>query len=125
MAAVSESWQSGSSMKYRLKHVPDGCSVQIDGLNAFEPIVVKSVSEIVSHFCRDIASAHSLVSHSCDKRFTPSTYLEEISGGYEVGWYDRFRCHRQQYSDLAEAATDYLLFSFGRGRLGFTDNRSQ
>jgi len=112
-------------MKCRLTHVPEGCSVQIDGLNTFQPIVVKSVNEIVSHFRRDITSAHNLVTHSCDKRFTPSTCLEEVSGSFEVGWYDKSRCHGRQFSDLAEAATDYLLFSFGRGRLGFTDSRSQ
>lgn len=111
-------------MKYRLEHVPGGCSVQVDGLSTFHAIAVKSVNEIVSHFRRNSASARNLVAHSCDKRFTPSTYLEEVNGGYEVGWYDKSRSHYRQYSDLAEAAADYLLFSFGRGRLGFPESRS-
>lgn len=105
-------------MKYRLNDVPAGCSVQTDGLSMFCAIATKSVNEIVSHFQRDPQSASDLVTHSCDKRFTPSNYLEEVSGGYRVGWYGKCRQHEQSFSDLAEAAADYLLFSFGRGRLG-------
>jgi hypothetical protein len=108
-------------MKYRLEHVPGGCSVQVDGLSKFRAIAVKSVDEIVSYFRRNSTSGSDLVTHSCDKRFTPSTYLEEVKGGYEVGWYDKSRRHDRQFSDLAEAAADYLLFSFGRGRLGLPD----
>lgn len=105
-------------MTFHLEDVPTGCSVQADGLSVFCAIAAKSVNEIVSHFRRDAQSASDLLRHSCDKRFTPSTYLEEVSGGYKVGWYDKCRQHEQTFSDPAEAAADYLLFSFGRGRLG-------
>ena len=105
-------------MKYQLEEAPSGCSRQIDGLRDFDALAKESVHQIVSHFRLDIDSANDLLSQSCDKRFTPSTYLEEVSGRYKVGWYDESREHERSFSDLAEAAADYLLFSFGRGRLG-------
>lgn len=60
----------------------------------------------------------ALISESYDKRFTPSSFIMENSGGFRVGWFTRnakYECVRE-FTDLADAATDYLLFSLGKGR---------
>lgn len=43
--------------------------------------------------------------------------MEEIGGRFRVGWFDRDRQAVRVFDTLAEAVTDYLLFSFGKGRL--------
>jgi len=56
---------------------------------------------------------------SYDKRFSPSSFIvEEGVGLFRVGWYSTdlgYECVKD-FSSLADAATDYLLFSLGKGR---------
>lgn len=62
--------------------------------------------------------AQRLLLDSYDKRSTPSTFIVEERSGFKVGWFSsnlRYECVRQ-FSNLADAATDYLLFSLGKGR---------
>ena len=70
------------------------------------------------YFRNNPQTAKALLDESYDKRYSPSTFLTEAGDGFAVGWFAR-RAGRQcvrQFSDLAEAATDYLLFSLGKGR---------
>jgi hypothetical protein len=63
-------------------------------------------------------SAKDLLRESSDKRFTPSSFIIEESDGFRVGWFSS-RLERKcvkQFRSLADAATDYLLFSLGKGR---------
>lgn len=61
-------------------------------------------------------SADRLLRYSYDKRCTPSTFIEEVNGGFRVGWYSsQYECMRE-FSNMPDAATDYLLFSLGKGR---------
>jgi hypothetical protein len=55
---------------------------------------------------------------SYDRRCSHSTFMSEEVGGYLVGWYSRHAgfLSQRRFSDLADAATDYLLFSLGKGR---------
>jgi hypothetical protein len=75
-------------------------------------------SEIAQYFREHPETARALMSESCNKHFTPSTFLGERPAGFMVGWCDRearYVCV-QQFSNLPDAATDYLLFSLGKGR---------
>jgi hypothetical protein len=60
----------------------------------------------------------ALLMESYDKRFTPSTFISERGDGFDVGWFTREAGYQvvQTFSSLADAATDYLLFSLGKGR---------
>jgi hypothetical protein len=61
--------------------------------------------------------AKRLLQQSYDKRYAPSTFIEETADGYQVGWFDHQRKHLQHFAEFSQAAADYLLFSFGKGRL--------
>jgi len=74
-------------------------------------------AEIVTFFRSDPSAASRVLDQSYDKRYTPSTFVEEVEGGYRAGWFDGARKHIRKFSGLSEAAADYLLFSYGRGRL--------
>lgn len=57
------------------------------------------------------------LNESYDKRFTPSSFIEKQGKVFRVGWFTndaKYRCV-QEFSNLADAATDYLLFSPGKG----------
>ncbi|HLX82720.1 MAG TPA: hypothetical protein VKR59_02410 [Terriglobales bacterium] len=97
---------------------PEGFSVQRIGISS-----AIAVSELpagdISHYFRehpDIAGA--LLGESYDKRYTPSTFFEEKGNRFRVGWFTRNATYLcvQEFSTLADAATDYLLFSLGKGR---------
>jgi hypothetical protein len=73
---------------------------------------------IAAYFRERLDLADRLVAESEDKRFTPSTFITQAGDEYKVDWCTRrghYECV-QTFSDLADAATDYLLFSLGRGR---------
>jgi len=76
-------------------------------------------SEIAKYFRDHPETAEALLTESYDKRFTPSTFIvQEDAGLFRVGWFSStagYECVRD-FSDLADAATDYLLFSLGRTR---------
>jgi len=63
-------------------------------------------------------TARALLGESYDKRFTPSSFIAEEGEGFRVGWFTRdAKCECiQEFSDLADTATDDLLFSLGKGR---------
>jgi hypothetical protein len=73
-------------------------------------------TEIAKYFREHPEVADRLLSESCDKRFSPSSFISEEGVGFSVGWYSSgYMCVRK-FSNLADAATDYLLFSLGKGR---------
>ena len=74
--------------------------------------------EIVACFRNEPEIAEGLLSESYDKGCSPSTFITEVTDGYSVGWFSSetgCQCERR-FSNLAGAATDYLLFSLGKGR---------
>jgi len=76
-------------------------------------------SEIANYLHEHPETARALLSESQDKRFTPSSFISEEADGFRVGWLTRdAKCKCvQKFTDLPDAATDYLLFSLGKGRL--------
>jgi len=73
-------------------------------------------AEIAAYFRQNPDVADELLVESYDKRYTPSTFLSEDGDGYRVGWWaNGYKCEIR-FTDLADAATDFLLFSLGRER---------
>ena len=74
--------------------------------------------QIAAHFRSHPRIADALLLESCDKRFSPSSFIREDGDGFYVGWYSRSGGYavERRFSNLADAATDYLLFSLGKGR---------
>jgi hypothetical protein len=97
---------------------PTGFSVQRIRLTDANAIADRPPPDIATYFREHPEDAQSLLVESSDKRFTPSSFIEEKGGEFRVGWFSsRFEheCTRQ-FSNLPDAATDYLLFSLGKGR---------
>ena len=75
-------------------------------------------AEIAAYFRSHPHAAEQLFNESGDKRVSPSTFIEDYSSGYRVGWLSadcNYECEAQ-FDNLADAATDYLLFSLGKAR---------
>lgn len=69
--------------------------------------------------------ARQLLDESYDKRFTPSFFIEENSGGFSVGWFSVPRGYEcvKRFSNLADAATDYLYILLGQSSMDSARNR--
>ena len=98
---------------------PKGFRVQHIGVRAAKAISDLPASDIARYLREHPETTKALLSESYDKRFTPSSFiLDEGDGLFRVGWYASdtgYECVTD-FSDLADAATDYLLFSLGKGR---------
>jgi len=97
---------------------PEGFRVQRIGVTAAKAVSDLPSSEIARYLRDHPETARALLSESYDKRFTPSSFIAEEADRFRVGWFTRdakYECV-QEFSDLADAATDYLLFSLGKGR---------
>lgn len=74
-------------------------------------------AEIVKYFEANPERAMDVIGESADKRFMPTTFIERRPDGYRVGWLSNCRMQRVQVlTNKADAVTDYLLFSLGKGR---------
>ena len=75
-----------------------------------------SAQQIAAFFRDNPSVANQLLTESCDKRYSPSTFIAGEGDEYSVGWYSNgYECEKR-FPTLADAATDYLLFSLGRER---------
>lgn len=95
---------------------PDGFRVQRIRASAAMAIAEYVPAAIAAYFREHPAVANDLLMESSDKRCSPSTFIVEEEGGFCVGWYSQGYLSVQHFSNLADAATDYLLFSLGKGR---------
>jgi hypothetical protein len=97
---------------------PEGFTIQRIGINVAIAVSELPAGDIAKYFCEHPEIAGALLGESYDKRFTPSSSIEEKGNGFRVGWFTReakYQCV-QEFSTLADAATDYLLFSLGKRR---------
>jgi hypothetical protein len=97
---------------------PPDFRVQRIGVSDALAVAELRPDQIADHFRKRPWTADALLQESYDKRYSPSTYLMEQNDEFSVGWCSRktgYQCERR-FSDLADAATDYLLFSLGKGR---------
>jgi|WetSurMetagenome_2_1015567.scaffolds.fasta_scaffold278239_2 hypothetical protein len=104
-------------MPYETIQLPVGYRPQILGLNYFQSIVELPPVDIVAYFRANPGAVEKVLEQCSDKRYTPSTAITQLGDLYKVGWFEtsgwRFV---YEFKDLSEAVTDYLLFSFGKGR---------
>ena len=97
---------------------PEGFSSQRIQSSDANAIAHLAPADVVEYFRDHPETAEALLHESSDKRFTPSSFIVQASNGFEVGWFTRnaeYECVRT-FTTLADAATDYLLFSLGKGR---------
>jgi|GEM_PF-2369305 len=97
---------------------PEEFTIQRVRLAAAKGLAGLQPAHIAAYFRDHPEQAKDLLSESYDKRFTPSSFMTERSGSYQVGWFSKraeYMCVRQ-FSNLDDAATDYFLFSLGKGR---------
>ena len=105
---------------------PEGFKIQRVGIVAAKGVADLPPAEIASYFRDHPDIAKDLLNESYDKRYTPSTYITEEGSGFSVGWLSRSQAERKcdrSFSNLADAATDYLLFSLGKGRWNDPENQ--
>lgn len=95
---------------------PQNFAVQKIGITAANAILHLPASEIAAYFRHNPSVAGQLLTESYDKRYSPSTFIVEDGDEYRVGWYSNgYECEKR-FANLADAATDYLLFSLGKDR---------
>lgn len=97
---------------------PANFSVQRLGITSAESIFHLPHLEIAAYLREHPSVANDLLNESYDKRYSPSAFIAEEGDEYRVGWWSMQRGYEcvRSFSDLADAATDYLLLSLGRGR---------
>jgi hypothetical protein len=97
---------------------PDGFHVQRIGIAYAMAVAELPPGRIAAYLRSNPETADRLLAESYDKRYSPSTFITEEVDGFSVGWFSRSGgslCERR-FSNLADAATDYLLFLLGKGR---------
>jgi hypothetical protein len=101
--------RDGFPERFKVQRIVSSSAVAISGLPA---------PEIARYIRANPGTARQLLQECCDKRSTATTFITEIGGGFRVGWITRAAEHEcvKEFSDLADAATDYLLFSLGKSR---------
>ena len=84
----------------------------------YKKLVAKGAAAVRAYFGAHPDEAHRLLLESYDKRYAPSTFIQEHEGGYRVGWFNHgYEC-THQFPSFEDAVTDYVLFSYGVGRYG-------
>jgi hypothetical protein len=97
--------------------VPRGFTPSFLGLEHLAPMMEQlSAAELVATLGRDRALC-DLVMGQSDKRYQPSTFIQEVDGTFRVGWYHDGCQAVRTFARRDMALADYLLFSFGKGRL--------
>jgi len=97
---------------------PEEFTVQRIGVAEAKAIADLSPADIARYFREWPRVAQDLLIESSNKRSAPSSFILEESDGFRVGWFSsrfEYRCVKR-FPNLADAATDYLLFSLGKGR---------
>lgn len=93
---------------------PEGFRVQGTGVTSALAIADLQSSDFAKYFREHPGTAKALLGESYDKRYTPSTFISENGdGSFTVGWLTqdaRSECVKE-FQNLADEATDYLLFS--------------
>lgn len=108
--------------------LPKGLSKQPIGDSQLVAIAQNSAFQLNAHLRANPAISESLLLESCDKRYSPSTFLSEsVPGrheGFFVGWFSIKGGYAfvQDHENLYDAATDYVLLSLGLGRWQSNDS---
>lgn len=79
--------------------------------------------DLLSYLRQKSELCDKILQFSYDKRYSPSTFIEEYNEVYRVGWFDKDREQVKTFDTLYEAATDFILFSWNLGRLEREEHR--
>ena len=75
-------------------------------------------AELIAYLSADRERCERVLGYSCDQRWSPAPFLNEIGESYEVGLFDGHEKREIQYFDkFEEAAADFVLFQWGLPRL--------
>jgi len=97
---------------------PKGFHVERTLLMKAKGLVDLPIEATVEYLRGNTKDATGLLNESYDKRYSPAAFIREQGDGFEVGWFTRhgeYECVRE-FSNVTDAATDYVLFSLGKGR---------
>jgi len=97
--------------------VPPGFKCSTLGLEPLASLVELPVDELIALLGGDGDLCNRVMGQSYDKRYQPSTFIEENGGAFRVGWYQNGYQAVRTFAQRELAVADYLLFSFGKGRL--------
>ena len=94
---------------------PEGFRVQHIGISSAMAVSELPAADIAKYFREHPEVSGALLGESYDKRYSPSTFIEEKDHQFRVGWFTRNATYHcvQEFATLEDAATDYLLFSLG------------
>jgi hypothetical protein len=119
-------WLDGLRRKPSMDGFPQGFRIQRIGVTSAVALSDLPGAEIAKYLPEHPDIAKALLDECSDKRYTPSTVISENGdGSFSVGWLRRdvqYECVKK-FQNLADAATDYLLFSLGKRR--WTPSESQ
>lgn len=97
--------------------VPEDFKPCVLDLEDLAPLLELPAIDLIALLERDPALCDRVIRQSYDKRYSPSTFIEEERGVFRVGWYDNGYRVVRDFTQQELAVADYLLFSFGMGRL--------
>jgi hypothetical protein len=97
--------------------VPPGFKPSTLGLKHLDAMVEAPVEELITALAKNAHLCDQVMNQSGDKRYTPSTFIQQAGGTFRVGWFDNEYRAVRTFSRREWAVADYLLFSFGKGRL--------
>ena len=98
--------------------VPPGFEHSTLGLEPLASLVELPVDSLIALLGGDGELCDRVMGQSVrQKRYQPSTFIEEKSGAFRVGWYQNGYQAVRTFAQRELAVADYLLFSFGKGRL--------
>jgi hypothetical protein len=96
---------------------PMGFRRATSGLEHLEALVEGSLEDLVAALEKNPLLCDQVLNQSGDKRYTPSTFIQQAGEIFHVGWFDNQYRSVRTFSRREWAVADYLLFSFGKGRL--------
>ena len=99
-----------------MDNFPNNFTAQINGIEDYSEHVEKGGKYLVKYFREHPNEASTVLAQSYDKRYSPSTFIEEVEDKYQVGWFEKDRRNVLLFNTIEDAVADYLLFSFGVGR---------
>jgi hypothetical protein len=88
----------------------------VPGRNYFRRLFTFSRAELLHYIESNPGLAQRLLMQSYDNRGTPSAYMEEVPGGYSVGWFDNERSLVRFHRRIEDAATDFVRLWWGLNR---------
>ena len=99
------------------EHLPTDLVEKVKQRTGLENVFLFTNKDLVNYLQANRQDCDRLLSESYDKRFTPSTFIEETGTSYSVGYFDNKKEKVKTWDNVIEATADYLLLSWNLGRM--------